>query len=282
MDPYEAVSTDSELEDSDDDSIADPDFVGVSDHDTGNEQESMNEDDGDTNENEVVVEKPAGTNRNMYFFGKDGTKWGKVTPPRNVSILQENLVSHLPGVLGEARDALFPIQYWIHMFGNCIDIIAKNTNLYIEKISDKYQDKNECKPTDPEEIPALLGLLYLVGLHNGSRTNLEEYWSSDFMRYEIFPATMAKRRFAFLLRCIRFDDTMTRDQRKAADKLAAVRTIVDIFNGNCKKCYSVSQFVTLDETLLAFRGRWIFRMYIPNKPNKYRLKVFSVVDAKTI
>ena len=75
---------------------------------------------------------------------------------------------------------------------------------------------------------------------------------------------------------------MTRDQRKAADKLAAVRTIVDIFNGNCKKCYSVSQFVTLDETLLAFRGRWIFRMYIPNKPNKYRLKVFSVVDAKTI
>lgn len=48
-----------------------------------------------------------------------------------------------------------------------------------------------------------------------------------------------------------------------------------------KKHYSVGKYVTLDEMLLGFRGRCGFRIYIPNKPNKYGIKVFSTVDAKT-
>ncbi|GBP24123.1 PiggyBac transposable element-derived protein 4 [Eumeta japonica] len=36
--------------------------------------------------------------------------------------------------------------------------------------------------------------------------------------------------------------------------------------------------MTLDEQLLAFRGRCAFRQYIPNKPAKYGIKVFALVD----
>ncbi|XP_054740501.1 piggyBac transposable element-derived protein 4-like [Anastrepha obliqua] len=36
--------------------------------------------------------------------------------------------------------------------------------------------------------------------------------------------------------------------------------------------------MTLDEQLLSFRGRCSFRQYIPNKPAKYGLKVFALVD----
>lgn len=93
------------------------------------------------------------------------------------------------------------------MIKECISIIVENRNLYIQKISVRYQDKTECRSNDHVEIQALIGLLYLVGLHHGSRTHLEEYWSSDGMGYEIFSATMAKRRFVFLLTCMRFDDT---------------------------------------------------------------------------
>lgn len=57
--------------------------------------------------------------------------------------------------------------------------------------------------------------------------------------------------------------------------------MVEKFNEQCKVHYSVGEYVTLDEMLLAFRGRCRFKMYIPNKPNKYGLKVFSLVDART-
>ena len=73
-----------------------------------------------------------------------------------------------------------------------------------------------------------------------------------------------------------------RAERKKIDKIAAVRTMIEKFNENCKKSYSIGEYATLDEMLLAFRGRCGFRVYIPNKPNKYGLKVFSLVDARTV
>lgn len=36
-------------------------------------------------------------------------------------------------------------------------------------------------------------------------------------------------------------------------------------------------FVTVVETLVSFRGRCLFRMYLPNKLAKYGLKMFSMV-----
>jgi len=38
-------------------------------------------------------------------------------------------------------------------------------------------------------------------------------------------------------------------------------------------------FGTIDETLVVFRGRCPFKMYIPSKPANYGIKVFSLVDA---
>lgn len=51
-------------------------------------------------------------------------------------------------------------------------------------------------------------------------------------------------------------------------------------NGNCKKNYSLSQTVTIDEILDAFRGRCSFRQCIPSKPAKYGIKIFALTDAK--
>ena len=71
----------------------------------------------------------------------------------------------------------------------------------MQTISDKFKDKDDVKPTDLIEIKALMGLLYLAGVLHGGRLNILELWSTaDGMGTEIFPATMALRRFRFLLR----------------------------------------------------------------------------------
>jgi len=62
--------------------------------------------------------------------------------------------------------------------------------------------------------------------------------------------------------------------------LAPVRQIFDLFVENCKTSYIPSEYLTLDEKLEAFRGRCSFKQYIPNKPNKYGVKIFALSDAK--
>ncbi|GLD70151.1 piggyBac transposable element-derived protein 4-like protein [Lates japonicus] len=90
---------------------------------------------------------------------------------------------------------------------------------------------------------------------------------------------MFEGRFSFLLTCLRFDDPDTRQERQAMDKFAPIRKIWQIFIDNCKKLYVPSENITVDEQLLGFRGRCPFRMYIPNKPAKYGIKLVLANDA---
>nr|CAI5866085.1 unnamed protein product [Callosobruchus analis] len=77
---------------------------------------------------------------------------------------------------------------------------------------------------------------------------------------------------------VKFDDKATRDERKATDPFAAIRDIWDIFINTCKTAYVPSTYMTIDEQLLVFRGKCPFRMYIPNKPAKYGIKIVMVCD----
>ena len=89
---------------------------------------------------------------------------------------------------------------------------------------------------------------------------------------------MSKKRFVFLLYCLRFDDCISRNERKLYDKLAPIRKLYKEFVKLCVSNYSPSANCTVDESLLGFRGRCGFKVYIPNKPAKYGIKVYVLAD----
>ncbi|KAK8400974.1 hypothetical protein O3P69_002632 [Scylla paramamosain] len=78
-----------------------------------------------------------------------------------------------------------------------------------------------------------------------------------------------------------FDDIATREQRRATDKFAPVREMWDMFMANCEDNYTPHENLTVDEQLLALRGKSPFRMYIPNKPAKYGIKIVMVNDVQS-
>lgn len=139
----------------------------------------------------------------------------------------------------------------------------------------------DVQTTDIVEMNALLGLLYLAGVYKSSHLNVRDLWGTDGTGLENFHSTMSYNIFLFLMRCIRFDNVATRGDRRKTDKLAAIRNIYEIFNKNIRKSYNVGVFVTVDEKLEAFRGKCSFRKYIPSKPAKYGIKIFSAVDSST-
>nr|CAI5866340.1 unnamed protein product [Callosobruchus analis] len=256
------------LDDSDE---GEEDAVELDPHETDSEQDVSD------NEESVLQESVE-----PLFIGKDqSTKWRKHCPPKNVRTRSENLITHLPGPKGLAQTLKTPISIWQYFFsGPCLQIVVQNTNKHIQAVQERYSRERDAKLTDIVEVKALIGLLYLAGVMKSSHLNAEDLWRVDGTGIEIFRLTMSLQRFRFLLRHLRFDDLETREARKSLDRLAAIRDLFDMFVENCKAAFTPFHYVTVDEKLEAFRGRCIFRQYIPSKPNKYGIKIYALCDSK--
>lgn len=96
---------------------------------------------------------------------------------------------------------------------------------------------------------------------------------------EAIYVTMSEHRFRFLMKCIRFDDVHSRLERRATDKLAPIREIFEIFIKNSQNAFNPSDYMAIDEQLVAFRGNCQFRQYIPSKAAKYGIKIFALVSS---
>ena len=81
---------------------------------------------------------------------------------------------------------------------------------------------------------------------------------------------MSLQQFRFLLRSMRLDDIHSRDERRLVDKFSAFGKLFEKFVDNCiSNNNNISEYVTVDEMLAAFRENCSFRAYVPSKPAKY-------------
>ncbi|XP_059055006.1 piggyBac transposable element-derived protein 4-like [Achroia grisella] len=217
-----------------------------------------------------------------FYLGKDGRTWWNKSPPANPTRRRaRNIVTQLPGARGEARNLKEPGEIWKLFFSEgTINLIVKYTNEQINRLKPNFSRERYCTDTDNIEIEAFLGLFLFTGVRRNGRLNAKDFFKTDGSSPEIFRLTMNFSRFYLLMRCLRFDNKDTREERLNLDKLAPIRELFDEVVGAFKKYYSVSQYVTIDEKLEAFRGRCGFRQYIPSKPNKYGIKIYALTDAK--
>ena len=219
-----------------------------------------------------------------YYLCKDKvTIWYKNScVSKFAKTSSRNLLKFLPGPRNNGSHIEHELQAFLLLITDeMIEEIVGCTNMYITAVQSNYDRKREAKITTKTELGAFLGLLVLSGVKRGGHVSFLELWAIDGSGIEIFRAFMSYNRFLFLLLAIRFDDRMTRSQRKETDKLAAIRYNLDEFVQNCKNTYCLTEFLTIDETLVPFRGRCSFIQCIPKKPSKYGVKIFAFCDAKT-
>ncbi|KFM60418.1 PiggyBac transposable element-derived protein 4, partial [Stegodyphus mimosarum] len=252
-----------------DDSVASEDEEYCSNHDSSTEIETETEDESSLSTTD-------------FYIGKDKvTKWQNEKYRQNVRTPSRNIISKLPGNTAYSRDVASSVDAWNVLFdSNMLNMIVKCTNIYIESIQDRFTRERDAKKTDEIEIKAFLGLLYLCGTHKSSHTNLKDLYATNGTGIDIFPKTMSRIRFLFLMRCLRFDNINDRQSRRGIDKLAPIRDFFETFVKNCKNAYTFGEFVTIHEKLEPFRGRCGFRQYMPKKPSKYGIKIFALVDSR--
>lgn len=217
------------------------------------------------------------------YVSKDGTKWRREPYRQNCRIREENIMRDEPGVRLQYKSAVTESECWSLFFTvEMLQKILTHTNAQIKQKIDacsqitNYPHMKECTLS---EFKAFIGLLYLSGLHRSGRENLSFLWAADGTGIEIFRLTMTLKRFHFIQSNLCFDDKSTRIERSILDNLAPIRELFDSLVNNCAKIYIPNDNLTIDEMLVAFRGRCKFKQYIPSKPAKYGLKIISLVDA---
>lgn len=264
----ETVSSDEESFSEEDEEVEDAECN--SNHNSSTENDSEIE-----SENEVL------DSSKEFYIGKDGTKWNKSKYRTNVRTAAKNIIMKLPGNTSYSKDVTTPLDSWLLIFDkDMIKIIVDSTNIYIDSIREQFARERDSKATNESEIKALIGLLYIGGVHKASHVNVKDLWATDGTGMDIFRKTMSKNRFLFLLRCLRFDNIHDRQSRRLLDKLAPIRELFEKFVQNCQKAYTIGEYVTIDEKLEPFRGRCSFKQYMPKKPAKYGIKIFALVDAR--
>jgi Transposase IS4 len=129
------------------------------------------------------------------------------------------------------------------------------------------------------EVETTFGLLYAKGLYMSSKTPVRLLWNSKWSP-PLFGQAMARDRFYEIMRYMRFDEKCSRSERLLRDKFALATDLWSPFIENCIKCFNPFEELTIDEQLLPCKCRCRFIQYMANKPDKFGLKFFHVVDLK--
>lgn len=127
-------------------------------------------------------------------------------------------------------------------------------------------------PTNLAEIKRFFGLVLYMGIVRLPK--ISDYWANDKITGQQFPRTvMSRNRFEVLLSMLHFSQN---DNENATDRLHRVRDLVEVMNDNFKNTYTPGEDLCIDESVVPFRGRLIFRQYNKQKRHKYGIKLFKL------
>ena len=220
--------------------------------------------------------------RSQFLYGKNNHKWLSTPRLASVRTSQRNIVHFIPGPKERARELSEPIDLFsLFVTEDMLREIVTFTNAEINIKKNSYKKElYTVSPTCFEEIRALLGLLFISAAMKSNHLPTRMLFNTQ-RSGTIFKACMSAERFNFLIKCLRFDDKETRVMRQRDDKFAPIRELWQALIFNFQKWYTPGSYITVDEQLVGFRGRCPFRMYIPNKPNKYGIKLVMAADVNS-
>ncbi|XP_049875780.1 uncharacterized protein LOC126377510 [Pectinophora gossypiella] len=159
-----------------------------------------------------------------------------------------------------------------------IELIISCTNAYGQALCNTQRPhtrgarRQNFHPTNPDEIRKFLGLCLLQGQVNSCHLRKLFTFTDSLYFHPVFPYTMSGRRFEQLLRCLYVSTVNSKGMEKVNLFVRKVITrFQDLYNPGCE--------LSLDESMLLFRGRLSFRQYMKQKKSKYGIKFYIVTTA---
>lgn len=108
---------------------------------------------------------------------------------------------------------------------------------------------------------------------------IRDNWStSKLFSFPLAKSTMNRNRFELLLRFWHFTHN---EDAHVDNRLYKLQDLMDKFIANFKRYYTPGEKICIDESVVPFGGRLVFRQYIPGKRHRYGVKLNSAVVTGT-
>ncbi|XP_033111785.1 piggyBac transposable element-derived protein 4-like, partial [Anneissia japonica] len=167
-----------------------------------------------------------------------------------------------------------------------LQLIVDETNRYAERIIAQNAGRlgvmKDWRNTDINEVRAFISILLDLGLDR--RGSYELHWSKQWLLNKPgFRSIMSRNRFNLLLRCVHLVDNDAAPARDNPnyDKGFKVRFFMEHLMTNFQSAFYPSRNVSVDESVIAFKGRVSFKTYHPMKPHKRGMTVWTLADSRT-
>lgn len=169
-----------------------------------------------------------------------------------------------------------PIDYFNFLVTDeFFDLIVEETNAYALEIFLNRTNENariNCwVDTNRAELKIFFGLFFHMGTIRLSR--LEDYWkTSGLFNIPFIRETMSRNRFMLIFRALHFTRNPREGEPIPRNRLYKIQSILNYFNSKMEEVYEPSKNLSLDESMVLWRGRLLLRQYIKNKRHKYGVK----------
>lgn len=224
----------------------------------------------------------------------NGSVEGNQRRPRNHSpepvYEWENTTSDIPdfdfeeastGVQFEITPNMSPLDIFDKLFPpHILEYIVTKTNEYGKALCSSNVRRTRNTPmrqlkyrdVDSDEMKKILGLCLLMGQVNVPQKRKLFTYSDALYYHPIFQYVMSAPRFEQILRCLCVSELNS----KGKDKIL---NFIDLVTKNFRDCYKPDKELSLDESMLLFRGRLSFRQYIKSKKAKYGIKFYELTTS---
>lgn len=203
--------------------------------------------------------------------------------------------NHLPTFAGQSRVLVdvtnFEAADFFKLFldEDVINHIVIQVNLYAEQTisANPKRDKPNSRfhrwhPTNSTEIRKFFGLTFLMGIIK--KPKLSMYWSEDpLYTTPIFSEVMSRNRYELILRFLHFNDNrkLPPVSDPDRDRLYKIRPLLDHLFEKFQTVYALSREVSVDESLMLWKGRLLFKQYLPMKRHRFGIKLYKLCESST-
>jgi len=129
-------------------------------------------------------------------------------------------------------------------------------------------------------LPDMTFVALALQIGHKLKDTLHDYWSRRRQLHNPFYSeTMTRDRFLHILRFLHFAHNSQRPVKgEECDRLWKLATVFDKLNETYAKFYNPSEHLAVDEVIVKFKGRVIFRQYILNKRKRFSIKIYEISD----
>lgn len=171
-------------------------------------------------------------------------------------------------------EEVFSQEFW--------ETLTDETNRYAEQVAQGDSTKTkkidqEWFPVSIDEMKAYIALSIIMT--QVKKPCVQMNWSKrSIIHTPIFAQTMPYRRFLAISRFLHFANNESSDKN---DKMTKVRNVADYLNEKFHELYTPEENVSIDESLMKFKGRLGCVVFVRIKRARYGIKFYKLCESKS-